>query len=377
MLTARPSRLLATAETLPELKGRLPDTPLRIAEQRERLLAIPADKVERYRINPRALDQILPALATLRRDRPLRARVIALSAAQADQMAWSTIARLIPWIYEADAFRKRVHSRARRAPPQAPLPRWLVAHWKEALGREAPARQLALAARAREPVLARLLPSLQLPPGSPLAAEVLRVALADRDGVWLDTQPYTETLRFIEQGGAPVGPRAELLRRVLARYGGLARTPAELSPPMEELFAVAHHLLQGWPTQRPGLWRSVPASTLRAARWCARLKELRDGFGEADPRVGAWRPWLRHIQRVDLVGGAIVGVQVGVKVFAEPRDDARVCRVYPPVIWQDFCARQASSEAPLAPPRPEVKLSISGDRAAIGAYIRSRVGLRP
>lgn len=377
MLTARPRRLEAVSAELPELKGKLPDTPLGIAEQRERLLAIPADKVERYRINPRALDQILPALATLRRDKPLRNRVIALSAAQADQMAWSTIARLVPWIYEADVFRKRVHSRARREPPQSPLPRWLVVYWREALGREAPAERLATAARAEEPVLARLLPALQLPPGSPLAREVLRLALADRDGAWLDTQPHTETLRFIEGSGAPVGPRIELLRRILARYGGLVRTPGDLQAPTEELFMVARHLLQGWPGARPGLWRSVPASALRAARWCERLESLRDGFGTDDPRVGAWRRWLRHIQRVDTVGDGIVGVQVGVKIFAEPRENARVCRVYPPVVWQDFCARQAASDTPLAPPKPEVKLAIADDRSPIDAYIAERVGLRP
>ncbi|MFT4977421.1 MAG: hypothetical protein ACI8S6_003326 [Myxococcota bacterium] len=356
MLTARPSRLRAAAAALEEAKGGLSDSPLRILEQRERLLSIPADRVERYRINPRALD-ILPALATMRRDVALQERVIALAAAQSEQMSWDTIARLVPW--------------------QAPLPRWLVAHWRAALGRERPAEQLAQAARQEEPILARLLGGLELPLGSPLAAAVLTEALADRDGAWLDRQPYTETLRFIEDSGAPTAPRAELMRRILARHGGQARTPAELTATTEELFAVAHHRLLGWPPEQPGMWRGVPASVLRAARWCARLQALRDGFGDSDPRVTSWRRWLRHLQRVEVVGGSVVGVQIGVRVFAEPREQPRVCRVYTAPVWADFCARQAASDRPLVPPRPDHKIPIHADREGIDAYISERIGLRP
>jgi len=375
MLKARPTRLLAATAAIAPLKGGRSEGALRIAEQRERLLSIPADKVERYRINPRALE-ILPTLATMRRDVALRDRVIALAAAQADQMSWATIARLTPWIYEADVFRKRVHTRARREPPQAPLPRWLVAHWREALGRDEPAEQLARSARQSEPVLARLLPALELAPGTPLADRVLSVALADRDGAWLDTQPYTETLRFIESSGAATDTRGVLLRRVVARYGGLARSPSALHPPIEELFSVARHLLGGWPQQRPGMWRGVPASALRVARWCERLQALQDSFQD-DDRVASWRRWLRHIQRVDCVGEGIIGVQVGVQVFAEPREAPRVCRVYAASVWEDFCARQADSDTRLAPPRPDRKIPISDGREGVDAYIVERMGLRP
>lgn len=375
MLKARPTHLLAAVESLPVLKGTLPSGVLRIQEQRERLLAIPADKVERYRINPRALE-ILPALATMRRDTELRERVIALAAAQASQMLWPTIARLMPWIYESAVFRKRVYSRARREVPRAPLPMWLVAHWREALGRDDPATLLAHSARHTEPVLARLPGYLQLPVGSPLADRVLSVALADRGDDWLDSQPYTETLRFIESSSASPTTRAALLRRILTRYGVQPRTPSALTPAHEELFAVADQLLQGSALDRPGAWRGVPAAAHRVARWSGLLRALQSGFGTTDPRVTSWRRWLRHISHVEQVGEGIIGVQVGLYVFAEPREASRVCRVYPHTVWKQHCERQAAASQRLAPPRPEARLSVDTDRQPIDAYIKDRLGLR-
>ena len=78
---------------------------LRIGAQRDRLLAIPVAELARYRINVRAL-AILPVLAVEVSNAPLRERVIALSVAQAEQLSWSQLARLLPWIYADDAFRR-------------------------------------------------------------------------------------------------------------------------------------------------------------------------------------------------------------------------------------------------------------------------------
>ncbi|MDG1481755.1 MAG: hypothetical protein P8R54_19325 [Myxococcota bacterium] len=373
-MSARPVTLQRAVDGMAAPKGDHPATPLRIAAQRDRLLAIPVAELAHYRINARAL-AILPILAVEITNTPLRQRVIALSIAQAEQLTWSTLARLLPWIYMVDDFRRKIHSRARKSPPPTNAPRWLRVHWRSALGRESPAAALAEVGLSTEHTLARLLAHLQIPYGTPLATAVLSAVVHSRDDTWLAAQPFTETLRFIESSGAAPSVRVPLVRRILARYASRIRDPDELEGAMLELMLLARQQLAGWPRSHSGAWSGLPAGVLLACRWCQRRDELIEVFGVDDFRVAGWIPWLRYIERIERAG-PVVGVTIGTRIFAEPADAPTICRVYSPPTWRDFMRRQADSELPLPPPRPEVRLS--GDqesRPEIDRFILDRCGL--
>ncbi len=374
LLSASPATLTAAVAALAPPKGDASTEAPRVAAQRERLLAIPVAELARYRINARALE-ILPVLAIEVHSPELRERVIALSIAQAEQLSWPLLARLLPWIYMIDDFRRLIHARARRSPPPATAPRWLAEHWQEALGRESPAAALAEAGLAAQPTLARLLRHLQLPIDTPLATSVLSAIVHSRDDAWLSGQPYTETLRFIESSGADPAVLVPLTRRILARYAGRIRDPGELRGAPLELMLLARRRLLGWPRPRSGMWHGLPASVLLVGRWCQRRDDLIAAFGEDDFRVTSWLPWLRYITRIE-TAGAVVGVTLGARVFAEPAGEPTICRVYSPPTWADFVRRQADSERLLPPPRPEVKLKAAPEsRPELDRFIRERCGL--
>jgi hypothetical protein len=374
LLSARPITLTDAAEGMPLPKGDVPTEPLRIAAQRDRLLAIPVAELARYRINARAL-VILPVLAIETTNSPLRKRVIALSIAQAEQLTWPTLARLLPWIYMEDDFRRKIHARAQKSPPPSDAPLWLRAHWRAVLGREGPAAALAEAGLTNEPTLAGLLNHLRLPVGTPLSAAVLRAVLHSRDDAWLCGQPFTETLRFIESSGADPSARIPLIRRILSRYASRIRDPGQLEGAMLELMLLARQQLSGWPRPHSGAWHGLPASVLLVGRWCQRRDNLITAFGADDFRVDTWLPWLRHITAIE-TAGAVVGVTLGARVFAELAESATVCRIYSPPTWADFVRRQADSERLLPPPRPEVRLSGAFEkRPEIDRFILDRCGL--
>lgn len=374
MLSARPSTLEAAAAALAPPKGDSSQESLRIDAQRDRLLAIPVAELARYRINARALE-ILPILAGEVHNQPLRDRVIALSIAQSEQLSWSQLARLLPWIYMIDDFRRLISRRAAADPPPSRAPRWLQSHWRAVLGRDAPATALATAGLEDEPVLARLLAHLQLPIGTPLAEAVLGSVIHSRDDEWLSAQPYTETLRFIESGGAAPAIRTLMLRRILTRYATRIRDPSQLSGAALELMLLARSQLLGWPRPHAGLWHGLPTSVLLVGRWCQRRDDLSHAFGEDDFRVTTWSRWLRYIERVE-PAGAVVGVALGARVFAELAESPTVCRVYSPTAWADFVHRQAQADHLLPPPRPEVRLPASPEqRPEIDRFILERCGL--
>ena len=374
MLSARPSALEAAVAAMRPPKGESRPESLRIDAQRERLLAIPVTELARYRINARALE-ILPVLAGEVHNQPLRDRVIALSIAQAEQLSWPQLARLLPWIYMVDDFRRTISRRAGAKPPPDDAPRWLRVHWRTALGREAPGEALAEAGLLDEPILARLLAHLQLPIGTPLAEAVLGAVVCSRDDGWLSAQPYTETLRFIESGGAAPSIRTAMLRRILIRYAARVRDPSELTGATLELMLLAREQLLGWPRPHAGLWHGLPASVLLVGRWCQRRDALIDAFGHEDFRVSSWSRWLRYIERVEQAG-AVVGVALGARIFAERADSPTICRVYSPTTWADFVRRQADADRLLPPPRPEVRLPASPEqRAEIDRFILERCGL--
>lgn len=374
MLSARPSALEAAVAALDAPKGESSQQPLRIDTQRDRLLAIPVAELAGYRINARALE-ILPVLASEVHNQPLRDRVIALSIAQAEQLSWPQLARLLPWIYMVDEFRRKISRRAGSNPPPAEAPRWLQAHWQVALGREAPAAALADAGLLDEPILARLLTHLQLPIGTPLAGAVLGAVVHSQDDGWLSAQPYTETLRFIESGGAAPSLRVSLVRRLLTRYAARIRAPSELHGAALELMLLARSQLLGWPRPHHGMWHGLPTSVLLVGRWCQRRDDLSREFGDDDFRVATWSRWLRYIERIESAG-AVVGVALGARVFAELAESPTICRVYSPKTWADFVRRQAAADHRLPPPRPEVRLPASQEqRGEIDRFIIERCGL--
>ena len=374
LLSARPRTLEAASDALRPPKGERHEEPLRIDAQRSRLLAIPVAELARYRINARALE-ILPVLATERHNIALRERVIALSIAQAEQLTWPLLTRLLPFIYMVDDFRRLIHNRAKRQPPPDSAPLWLRAHWRQVLGREAPATALVEVALLDEPLLARLPAHLQLSIGSPLSGAVLGAALEKRDDRWLSGQPYTETLRFIESSGAAPAVRTAMLRRILARYASRIRDPDELTGAALELMLLAKKQLQGWPRAHAAPWHGLPAAVLLVARWCERREQLVAAFEEGDFRVTAWLPWLRYIDNIERVG-AIVGVSLGARVFAEPVASSTVCRVYSPPTWAKYVLHQSETERLLPPPRPEVRLQAAEEhRMEIDRFILDRCGL--
>lgn len=371
MLTARPHRLAAAVAALPESKGDVRASGEALAAQRARLLTIPVEKLSSYRINPRALE-ILPTLAVEVRNAPLRERVIALTVSQIEQMAWPTLARLFPWVYDVEDVRRLAHARAKQAPPTLPLPRWLVMHWREAFGRKSPPQALAAAITTREPVLSRQLRYLQLSPDTPLASAVLEAVLDPADAGWLDNQPYTETLRFLEQSGVQARVRIRLMHQILSRFGGLVSSPFDIDAPIEEVFAVARKVLVDMPQNRPGLWDGVPPTALRVARWCGRLAQLRRAL--PPQRVEDWRQWLRRIDRVDVVGEHVAGVWVTGHVFAEPRKDAEIARVYLAHQWMAFVEAQGRAAETLPPPKPRARLSLAEGNKEINDFIENRLG---
>lgn len=372
MLTARPQRLAAAVSELSKPRQPPATRTLRIEQQRQRLLAISPEKISRYRINPRALE-ILPELATLQRDPELQQRVIALSIAQLPQMPWKTLSRLTPWIYTDDAFRGHLREFLTQNPPPKETPVWLAKHWRAALNEQAPARQLAAVGCQHQPVRAQLLRDLQLSPNSPLGERVLTHAVQMDDVDWLGEQPFTQTLRFIEHSSASVAARHVLLRKLLNRYGALVQTPQHLNAAMMELFSVAHHAFGGLSSHR---WHGVCAAATQAAQWCAVLRGFVEIFGEDDPRAAFWRRWLSHVRAVDVLGEDVTAVWVGTWVFAEPRNNARLCRVYDERTWMAHCRAQAQSTALLAPPVADTRIPVQQGRHGIEAFLRGRLGLQ-
>ena len=271
-LTATPTRLREAVGRLPKSRydPHLTVPHSKVRQLRERLLQIPVEELVNFRLHPRALEA-LPYLAVEVKNAELRKRVIQIGVNNFDALSWSTLARLLPYLYLEDTLRRPAHRRARKDPPVHPLPRWLTAHWRASLGPRQPGAELAIVESSEQPILARLLPGLGLQTGSPLATRVLEVALEQTSDAQLRQQPYTETLRFIEQSGAAAHLRSGLLHRLLELYLPAVGSPAQLEaqPALQELLALAHKCHHGWPDESSSRWGHLSEPVVTVARWAA------------------------------------------------------------------------------------------------------------
>ncbi len=236
VLRARPSRLESAVAALPAARSGPARRPPRADALRARLLQLPVSQLAQSRLHPQAL-ALLPVLAEETRNAELRARVCALAIHNLASLDWPTLARLLAYTFAETELRRQAHRRARRHAPDMNAPRWVRVHWRAGLGREVPAETLARAVLAEQPVFARLPGALELPPRSPLAEKTMHAALSLVGDGALGRQPYTETLRFVESGPAPLSVRRALLERVIARY-----QPAGERAMQEELLALAQHI---------------------------------------------------------------------------------------------------------------------------------------
>jgi hypothetical protein len=247
MKDLRPARLTAAVDKLAPAKGtpRVSRRPL--SGLRARLLEVSLEELIAYRLNPRAV-AALPYLAS-DTDGELRTRVTALAAKQIDSFTWPQLAQMLAFLYDDADFCRVAKKRLVQQPAR---PRWL--RWTRGLGTEKLVTDIARGGLGRQPVLARLLKTLELSPLSPLGVAVLGKAAQK---VPLESQPYTETLRFIERSSAAFEPRFQLLRRILEQYFPEEVVVAPESP-QAELLALAVHCCRGEPNES-SMWRHLPA----------------------------------------------------------------------------------------------------------------------
>ena len=250
MTSPYPTRLTAAVEKLAPAKGTARNSKRPLSGLRDRLLEISLDELTEYRMNPRAI-AALPYLAS-DADPELRMRVTHLATRQIDSFLWPQLAQMLAYFYRERNFCRAAKKRLGKQKPARP--RWL--RWTEGLGTEELVAQIARGGLGREPVLARLLRTLELSPLSPLGVEVLGDAVRRAR---LESQPYTETLRFIERSSASFEARFQLLRRILDQYFATADV-AENSP-QAELMALTAHCCR----RRPSSWQQLPPKVRQAA----------------------------------------------------------------------------------------------------------------
>ncbi len=306
MLKARPTALRRAAEALPPKKAPLRKVKAGVTAFRAQLLSKPVDALTRVRLRPKALEA-LPLLATEHRNPELRERVLALTLQYAKELRWPTLGRLLPWVINEAQVRRVVHERCRERSPQGArpggsAPPWIQRHWRAALAKNHYIDRTLDAALQEQPVLAELLRGLGLPGGSPFATALLQRAVGRHTPAQLLAQPWTATLRFIEQSSAPWPGRRALLLGILKGLPSLPDKPADQGPWLELSNLAVKRL--GHPLERPGAWQSLPAETREKLADAHRVAAPLRAFPQGDPR--AWM-WLRlGAQSAERVGPAVL-----------------------------------------------------------------------
>jgi len=319
---ARRSQLVDIVAGLPEPKGKPTPPRAAIRQLRKKMMSMGISDLARMRMTRKA-HEAMPHLATERRNPALLERVSFIATQDMDRISWPTVARILLYLYDEPGLRKAAWERASSGTPEAG-PRWLRHYWEQALQKKMPARRLAKAGLKDEPSLVRLPHHLQLRQGTPLCEELMVWAVQLCD---LESQPWTETLRWIERSGTAPRTRRLLLRRILERW--TVREPLELarSDALMEIYRLATLRLAGPPSLRPGLWREMPERVREAGDVAWRIPPL-----EAERRM-FWVGYLEAIERVD-TNAVCAGVVVGDRVFAEALSYAHAVRVYERSNWE-------------------------------------------
>ncbi|MFT5584272.1 MAG: hypothetical protein ACI9VR_001857 [Cognaticolwellia sp.] len=327
MLKARPQALKRATEALPPKKARLRKLKAGVTAFRAQLLSKPVDALTRVRLRPKALEA-LPLLATEHRNPELRERVLALTLQYAKELRWPTLGRLLPWVINEKEVRRVVHERcSERCPkvasPGGHAPPWIQRHWRAALAKNHYLNRTLDVALEEQPILAQLLSGLGLRGASPFATALLERAVGRHSPAQLLAQPWTATLRFIEQDGAPWSGRKAILLGILQ---GLPPAPEKRTDqaPWMELSGLAVQRL-GHPSARPGAWRTLPADTREKIVQIHRVAAPLRAFPPGDPR--AWM-WIRlGAQSADRVGPVVV-LTLGDWICAERASSPAAVRVW-------------------------------------------------
>lgn len=270
VLRARPVLLEAAVDALPPATDAPRKPRVKVDALRSQLVGIDERKLAALRLTRKARG-VFPYLAAEVGDADLHERVLYVAVRSVGRFSWPELARLVPLLYADDDFRTIVAERARREKAELPVkPRWLGTYAQRALAPAEPARALAAGAWRDHPQVCDLLRWLGLRAGTPLAVATLREVVARISDDDVGAQPFTATLRWVEDGGDDAEASRALLRRMLERYAPLAQRPEDLAQgPLAELAAVTLLRLQGGPDQRPGLWQGLGEAALRFGRWAA------------------------------------------------------------------------------------------------------------
>ena len=352
LLRARPEQLQEVIDALPPTKGSRTRARRPISQLRSQLLERSVEQLRQQRMTHKARE-VLPYLAVETRNPELRERIVALTIQQVREMRWPLLAQMLPYLWEEEELRSSARTRAQTDPPVSG-PRWLTHHWEAALGAAHPPTALAREGLAVEPILGRLLSHLELRDGSPLGQAVLNAALDLADETWLGEQPYTETLRTIENSTAAPEIRMRLLAMILDRYVGEARSWQIFNGgPMVELMTVCRSILRGWPHERPGAWRRMPTIARRVGHWMHHREQLDALYPYDRPdTLGVGRAWRSLIPWVDQMwtdpSSQIFAMQIGKTVYVEHLSSPQRCAIYRRTGWWRIW-RQHTSTAPRSP----------------------------
>jgi hypothetical protein len=280
----KPQHIDDMVQKLPIPKGNIRRSRVRIGEFKDKLLALPIDKLKKWRLKP-AIQELLPYLATERSHKELHKRVLSISIAAMDDLSIHCIVRLMYSFFDSREFcisaKKRLNG--------SQLPAWLIP--LEILDGTHLPLQLAEKICANKIPIHTALTELELPSWSPLGIESISAIPKFWSADYLQELPAKETLDWIRHSSGSVHTRNALLKALIRRYGVSIPNPSfiQADTPLGDLFRAAMSL---W--IYPGkMWDKLPSEAKEAAKWIHCQALLKKHLSAAD--ASFWETYLTEI----------------------------------------------------------------------------------
>lgn len=285
----KPQHIDDMVQNLPIAKGNIRRSRVRIGEFKDKLLALPIEKLKKWRLKP-AIQELLPYLATERSHKALHKRVLCLSIAAMDDLSVHCIVRLMYSFFDEKEFCVA----AKKRMVGSLLPAWLVP--LEALDGAHLPLQLAEKICGDKIPIHTALNELELPSWSPLGIECISAIPKFWSADYLQGLPAKETLNWIRHSSGSVHTRNALLKALIRRYGVSIPNPSfvQAGTPLGDLFRAAMSL---WPY--PGsVWEKLPQEEAKeAAKWLHNQTLLKQHLPSAD--ASFWETYLTEI--IDII----------------------------------------------------------------------------
>lgn len=260
-----PQTIEAAASSLPAPKGNRRRARVRIDDFRDRLIDLPRNKLNQWKLKP-AAQELLPYLAAEKSNPDLQERVRVLCLSSIETLSVRCIQRLVLSMYDDHEFKILAKSRLLKEEN----PEWL--NPVEILEQNLPNTLAEKICREFIPVHDALR-TLALPSWSGLAEATLNSISKHWSADYLKSLPASETLDWIARSSAPVTIRNRLLKALLRRYATCVPSPEWIQKgrPLGELIRVAMSL---WPYPS-AFWKQAPPDAEKAAKWIHHGTKLR------------------------------------------------------------------------------------------------------